>query len=201
MRVMNAADYHEPRDAISHDWIKLVDSWGMEPVCVPNTLKFPEAYLKSLRPDLLILTGGDDLGKTPVRDTAEMALLAGAIDRRLPVLGVCRGMQLINSYFGGTCVPIEGHVAANHEVRLENDWCDIYGDLATVNSFHNQGLTRERLGDGLTVAATDKNGGIEAFFHHTYSIAAVMWHPERHTAPAGDKELVTSMAMKQRGGK
>ena len=111
MRVTEAPDYKEPRDALSHDLSALFDAWGMLPVPVPNTLSEPATFLDELSPDLLVLTGGDDLGGTSERDETEKRLFAGALERNLPVLGICRGMHLINDHFGGRTQPVAGHVA------------------------------------------------------------------------------------------
>ncbi|MCF6243319.1 MAG: hypothetical protein L3J74_18530, partial [Bacteroidales bacterium] len=75
MRVTQATGYIEPRDSISHDWICRLEQWGMIALLIPNTLKDPEAYCADLKPDVLILTGGDNPGETEVRDRTEYRLL------------------------------------------------------------------------------------------------------------------------------
>jgi hypothetical protein len=67
MRVTEAENYIEFRDSISHDWIARLDSWGFTAVPVPNGGD-PIALLKELKPSLLILTGGEDLGVFPKRE-------------------------------------------------------------------------------------------------------------------------------------
>lgn len=194
MRITQAATYHEPRDSISHDWLTRLDQWNMVPLPVPNALSAPEAYLDGLDPDLLVLTGGDDLGVTPRRDATETALLKHAVERNLPVLGICRGLQLINHVFGGSLRPIDGHLAEDHEVTLGAAWREFYGPSARVNSFHRLGVAKEGLGDGLAVAAVDGNGMVEALHHRELPVAAVMWHPERKDALDGDSRLVRRLA-------
>ena len=112
MRVTQAGDYVEPRDSISQDWITHLDKQGIEPVLIPNRLSEPKAYLDSAAPDLLILTGGDDLGVTPERDETETQLLEHALSTDLPLFGSCRGMQLINRHFRGRETAINGHCLA-----------------------------------------------------------------------------------------
>ncbi len=193
MRITEAQGYAEPRDSISHDWVARLEAWNMTPLFIPNGLKLPEKYLDDLNAGLLILTGGDDLGQTPVRDDTESALLAHAIGAGLPVLGVCRGLQLINRHFGGALRPVSGHVAAPHLVNFEGPLMDLYGANAQVNSYHEQGVTAEDLGEGLSAGGVDEDGFVEALHHRDHPVAAVMWHPERDQAPEGDRLLVTRL--------
>lgn len=193
MRITQAVNYVEPRDSISHDWITVLEGWGVAPFPIPNSLRDGPAYVESLDPDVLILTGGDDPGATPERDTLETALIASALKKRLPILGVCRGMQMINRYFGGTCVAIADHVATRHRVAVDPAWRDHYGDEETVNSFHDLAIARDGLGAGLEATASADDGSIEAFRHPGHDLAAVMWHPERDGAPPGDRRLIASL--------
>ena len=138
----------------------------------------------------LVLTGGDDFGVTPARDASETKLLDHAILRGLAVLGVCRGMQLINVHFGGRLAPVEGHVARPHPVTLDAPLKNLYGCEMIVNSFHNHGVPADGLGDRLVGAALDADGNVEALHHRDLPVAAVMWHTERPGAPAADRALM-----------
>ena len=190
MRIVQAAEYPEPRDCISHDWLARLGEWNAIPLPIPNLVAAPEDYLDALGVDLLVLTGGDDLGVTPARDATERKLLARAIERGLAVFGVCRGMQLVNDHFGGRLCPVDGHVGRAHTVAVAPSWHDCYGAETTVNSYHSQGVSAGGLADGLIAAAHDPDGNVEAFHHRTLPIAAVMWHAERTGAPQGDRALV-----------
>ena len=190
MRIMEAPGTAELRDAISHEWLARLAAWDMTPVPVPNILAQPEAYLDGLGVDLLVLTGGEDLGVTPERDATETRLLAHAAGKGLAMLGVCRGMQLINHHLGGRLSRIDDHVACSHAVVVEPAWKDLYPGRTTVNSFHGLGIAADGLAEGLAAAAFDREGHVEAFHHRTKPLAGIMWHPERPDAPEEDRKLI-----------
>lgn len=130
-------------------------------------------------------TGGD-----AARDALETKLLGEAIQRRLPVLGICRGEQLLNVYLRGSLHQgLDGFYTEDPEVRtiLPRKWIEIIPGthLAAaigphprrVNALHRQAI--DRLGAGLRVAARDRNGIIQAIEHESLPfVVAVQWHPE-----------------------
>lgn len=157
--------------------------------------------------DGLILAGGGDIDPATygaeqgpdtgridrVRDDCELALASGALARDLPVLGICRGMQLLNVARGGTLLqhlPASlGHARhlpsigtfERHEVRLEPGSAAerlAGGTRCTVESHHHQAI--DRLGEGVVVTGWDVDDGIvEAIDLPGCSFAAgVQWHPE-----------------------
>lgn len=161
-----------------------------------------EAYAPEVSTDYdgLVLCGGDDLNPSwygqentacgkidPHRDDAEMALLDAFVKAGKPVMGICRGHQVINVYFGGS---LTQHMAETdlHRQDLEN-YCShevtavpdsivgkLYGENFRINSCHHQGI--DRLGNNLKVTARTDNV-IEAVEHTTLPIYAIQWHPEK----------------------
>lgn len=190
MRVVQAEDYAEPRDALSHDWYKAVVRWGLMPLPVPNLLKEPSSCLDNEAIALLVLTGGDDPGEPAARHATEIALIEAALTGGIPVIGVCRGAQVVNLYFGGSLETVTGHVGEAHEITVESSFDRIYNAVETVNSFHNLGIPPHGLASPLRAAAHDRHGFVEAFHHADRPIVGVMWHPERDGAPGGDTALV-----------
>ena len=193
MRITDANGYTEPRDSISHDWLVRLAEWGMMPQALFNIQADTSSFLISMKPDLLILTGGDDIGAFPLRDATETAYLQSAINSGIPILGVCRGMQIINQFFGGNLSTLQNHVNTNHDVFIDQQWQDIYPSRTSVNSFHNQGLSRHDLARELLPRAVDTDGYVESLVHTNLQIAAVMWHPERSGAPPQDRELLNRL--------
>ncbi|MCC7354713.1 MAG: gamma-glutamyl-gamma-aminobutyrate hydrolase family protein [Anaerolineae bacterium] len=129
------------------------------------------------------------------RDEMERRLIGEALARDVPVLGICRGMQVLNVMMGGALVQdIPGHrairgVSAQHPVRVETEskLGEALGaaDEMEVNSRHHQGVTPENLAPGLVPVASHE-GLIEAVESRDHRwVVAVQWHPERYEIDAG----------------
>ncbi len=129
-------------------------------------------------------------GQNAARDELELKLLDEAVRRRLPVLGICRGEQLLNVYFGGTLhQALAGFYVEDPEVRtilprkrivVEADSClaAVLGRRPVrVNALHRQAI--DRLGREMRVAARDRNGIVQAIEHESLPlVVGVQWHPE-----------------------
>lgn len=179
---------NEERDALDVRWAELLFSLGFLPIPVCSALADQPDYLVQLQPDAIILSGGNDIGQAPTRDRLETKLLDYAKAQQLPVLGVCRGMQMLNHYLGGSLVTVSGHVATRH--ALQGAWAQQYG-YQQVNSYHNQAFTQATLAADLKVLATSSDGVIEAVACSHLPWLGIMWHPEReaHLQSADQKLL------------
>jgi gamma-glutamyl-gamma-aminobutyrate hydrolase PuuD len=191
MRV-EVSSYGERRDALAQDWYQLLSSIDAQPCLIPNSLPDPTVLLRNAVPDMLILSGGNDLvGSTaaPERDATEAALIDFFVASKRPVLGVCRGMHMLNAHFGGRIagnIGHKGHVARDHAVHFSGRLADGIGRTQDmVNSYHDQGLRRGDEAPDLEVGGVSDDGMIEALLHASLPIAGVQWHPER-TAKADD---------------
>lgn len=205
----------ERRDALDQAWGSLLLSSGLEGIPVPNLHPDPGDFAKRLGVQGLIFSGGNNLSQemrtisgepasgVPVmndiaseRDNTEIALLHTSIIQGWPVLGICRGMQLLNVFHGGGLSSIPDHVRKNHAIDVF-DTCDRcpHGVLdKVVNSFHDYGITKTDLAPGMQIWATSRDGTIEAFVHAEFPHYGIMWHPERYAKPRTcDKKLFQSI--------
>jgi len=178
-RVVVDPAHGERRDCLDQAWPRFLLQCGLIPIPVPNSVDAASAIGETV--DGILLTGGNDLaaygGDAPERDQTESALLDLAERRNLPVLGVCRGMQLIQHRFGSPLKKVQGHVAPQQRISIQ-------GRSMEVNSYHNFGAT-EVLPPLISWAIAD-DGVIEAVRHRDRPILGMMWHPERRTPFAAD---------------
>ena len=204
-RVEYLADRGERRDCLDQRWAGLLHSLDLDAVPVPNGLDDVVAWAQRQGLDGLLLSGGNDLAHlpgaratAPERDATEIALLEWAAEQGLPVLGVCRGLQLINHHFGGRQSPVDGHVARYHTLRSCGDEVR-YDEFGEVNSYHDWALRPEELAAPLTALACAGDGTVEAFRHDALGWLAIMWHPERE-APFRDpdRDLIRAVFEPQR---
>jgi putative glutamine amidotransferase len=186
------------------DYVDAVHAAGGRAMLIPPSAAAAEETIQAL--DAVIFTGGSDIspdyydepahpatfGIEETRDLGEFALLREALSVGVPVLGICRGIQLLNVCLGGDLhqhlpevVGHDGHkndppgMFLEHEVLIAPDTklATILGARATVQSHHHQGL--RRLGEGLVVAATAEDGAVEAIeVAEAEFVLGVLWHPE-----------------------
>lgn len=182
---------HEQRDGLATDWGRFLQHvlpdipW----IPLPNTEQAVLAVVKHFEINALVLSGGDDWGIFPERDYTETLLLDFAKTHALPVLGVCRGAQVINRFCGGCleAVAPARHVTTRHSVQLATE-------KISVNSFHQFGIQPKGLGKNLSVVGMDEQGYIEAFAHNDLPWKGILWHPEREKIPAKhDRKLVREL--------
>lgn len=194
-RVVVDPRHGERRDALDQNWTRLLMRCGLVPFPVPNTSGDTRQLLDEVGPAGVILTGGNDLvavgGDAPERDETEHGLVDYARANRLPLLGVCRGMQMIQQVLGLTLRPVAGHVAPQQTISVD-------GTPTTVNSFHNFG-TSETTAE-LTVWATADDGVVKAVRHNSEPLTGIMWHPERMSPfRAEDISLIAGLFDSQSG--
>ena len=191
-----------PAALIPASYVRSVEVAGGRPVVVPPMADGVDETLDALHG--LVFSGGADIdpvhygedlhpmttGLHPERDGAETMLLRVALERELPVLAICRGMQLLNVVRGGTLhqhlperVDHDGHREARgafseHDVTVAagSKTAAIIGLEARVLSSHHQ--APESIGDGLDAVAWAEDGTVEAVEDPRQFAIGVLWHPE-----------------------
>jgi gamma-glutamyl-gamma-aminobutyrate hydrolase PuuD len=195
---------------LPYDYISALADAGSVPLLLAPVGGDEEARAAVSVLDALVLTGGPDIEPRrygaephprtvdwrPERDVWEVALLDAALERDIPVLGVCRGVQLLNVALGGTLrqhVPEDaghgGHrpaptVYGTVKVELDPDALPgrLLGPSAEVPCYHHQSI--DRLGRGLTVTGRAADGTVEAVeLAGREFVCGVQWHPETGTDP------------------
>lgn len=173
----------EIRASLDIRWYRLLQEMGYYPVILPVQDSIMP-FLENSRIEGLLLTGGNDLSHicdcyvNRVRDQVELEVLAWAIKKKVPVFGVCRGMQVIAHFLGSSFKELRGHVATKHQIFPTNSkWKDIIGEIQIVNSYHRMGI--DKVAGDLEVVALASDGEIEAVYHSDYRLLGQMWHPER----------------------
>lgn len=198
-RVVEAPSIQERRDVLDQRWHDLGKACGIQLIPIPNQPDQAEAFAQTLQLEGLIFSGGNNVGVQAgklmttgslaeqdialERDHTEWNLLHWAIAHRVPVLGVCRGMQFIHAALGGTLslIQAEEHAGTTHAIS----WGDHFHALlclerAAVNSYHRWGFYANQRATGCDVWGIDPNDQVvEAFSHQTHRLTGIMWHPER----------------------
>jgi len=173
-RIDKVGEFKEIRDNISQDFLNMIDQLNYIPILVPNNLNLIKNIVKSTNFEGIILTGGGNPKKNDVRQKVELFLIKHSIKFKKPLLGFCRGAQLINLYFGGSIKKVSNHVKKKHFLLSNN-----LKKKIKTNCFHNFGITYETISNKINILAKTKDNSIEFFKHHNYEIYGIMWHPER----------------------
>jgi putative glutamine amidotransferase len=180
-RVTVASEYEERRDCLDQAWPRFIAACGLLPMPLPNIMEVALAMWRASDLAGLVLTGGNDLavlgGDAPERDATENALIDAAESRGLPVLGVCRGMQLIQHRCAIPLQRVEGHVTRRQVIHID-------GEPMEVNSYHRFAARESR--PPLEVWAVAADGVVKAIRHTARPTVGIMWHPERNTRFASD---------------
>lgn len=176
-RVEYFEKYEEQRDNLDHRLHTFCKEAGLTLFPVPNCLDpaDTESWISRLEPFGVILSGGNDIGSCEPRDRTEKCMLNYAFEKELPVLGICRGMQMMAFWSGGKLKQVQNHTRVRHKLTGEFN--------SEVNSFHNQ--TLDGCPTDFVILAESEDGNIEAIRHKFLPWEGWMWHPEREKYQSG----------------
>lgn len=205
------------RDYVFDHYSTCIKKIGAVPLILPITDKKEVARIYIEKIDALIMTGGIDVNpflygeeaarETEVpfaeRDTFDFLLIEAALEKNIPILGICRGMQIMNVYFGGSLhqdikyygetniqhVQGSKHHEPVHLVDVEKDSVlyTLIGEKQKVNSVHHQCINK--LGTGLVASAVSSSDKIIEAYESSgeNKILGIQWHPEMMFAEGNDE--------------
>jgi putative glutamine amidotransferase len=215
----HAGSHARPAVFLYTSYIQALEQFGLSPVLI--TPAHSPAAIDALMDACcgLVLSGGEDVDPArygespspalgavePARDASEFHTVGCAVERGMPIFGICRGLQVLNVHFGGTLyqdiyTDREGEHLAHQQTGAwgERAHCaDVVADslLASIvgidrlhiNSFHHQAV--KHLGRDLRVVARADDGLVEAIEHRSHPwLLGVQWHPERGEAAATEQD-------------
>jgi len=160
------------------DWILYL---GFKPLLVSD-LKTLNYFVNksSLSIKGIILSGGPNVNKNSLRYKIQKQLTNISKNKKIPLLGICHGLQFINCLEGGSLKKINNHVQIDHKIKSNDDY------PLKVNSYHQYGI--KKLGRNFEIIAYSQDNQIEAIKNKKYNWLGWMWHPERDKK--FDKKLV-----------
>ncbi len=213
-RVDKFEEYDEVRFGIDQNLVFFFFELGFDVLLAPNNKLMINSLAKRVKPEGIVLSAGNDIdpnlyGQTNLacrnisqdRDQTELLLIQYALDHNVPLLGICRGMQMINVAFEGELVQglrtktnYNNHVNTTHTIHFNKFFLlqEYQNTMIQFNSFHDHGIVDDNLGTGLVAVAHTEDGVVEAFQHQTLKILGIEWHPERKNSNSDlDKMLIT----------
>ena len=170
--------YREIRPQLDINFFNFIATSGYLPVPVPyytydkkKSNRYLKKWLKKIKPHGIVLSGGEDIGTNKFRDAAEYFLINYSKKNNIPILGICRGMQILAKFFGSKLYKVKNHVNRNHIIKNESN-------RITVNSFHHFAIKNCPKNFKIKFKAEDEV--IESIYSINSKMEGWMWHPERY---------------------
>ncbi|PAF48839.1 hypothetical protein BKH41_04215 [Helicobacter sp. 12S02232-10] len=190
-RLEENPSYYEIREALSCEWGEFFNDLDF----LPLSYSVPfERYVEKI--NAVIFSGGNDLYAlnpqtiNKKRDAYETKIIKHCLKKKLPLLGICRGAQMIAHFFDSTLCQKNHHITPAHPIVLLED-----NNEYDVNSYHNFAITK--LGENLIPLALGKDGSIEAYQHNSLPIFGIMWHIEREKTQTFPSQMIWKNFLKE----
>lgn len=193
-KLLKNPKYKEDLCCLDLNWFNYLSNFDVIPIPLPilNDDEIND-YLNNLELDGFILTGGNTINQyiknnveqkllSAKRDFFEKNIIKFANNNNVPILGICRGLQLINIFYGGKLKIVKDHTNTSHSIISSKISSYIFPK--NVNSYHDFAIDQSLLGKNLVPLCFDIHGNIEALSHKFYKVIGLMWHPEREIPPS-----------------
>ena len=167
-----------------------------------NSQNYSENFKKSTKISGIIIPGGNDIYKIKknkinfLRDKLEYKLINYSLRNKIPLLGVCKGFQVIADFYNGKLAKCTNHVGTFHNLKINKKSRFINSKTLNVNSFHNYGV--KKLSDNFNVISKTNDQFIEIAEHKFEKILCFMSHPERFSKSEKKLKLVIKRFFKIR---
>mgnify|MGYP001311640290 CR=1 FL=1 len=188
--ISKVKSYKEKVNYLSSDWSAFLEKNrpDLKIIPIPNIPKLVDEYYQYFKPDGLILSNGNDIGEFAERDNTEYKLIKKFVKEKKPILGVCRGFQILNYYFSefdSKCLKRlveDNHINKNHFVKIcDEKFLFLKQNKIKVNSYHKYGVLKKKLAKNFKVFAIYNEDLVEGFFDSQRKIYGVQWHIERNS--------------------
>ena len=174
-------NYNSIGQFLDNDWINFFKNKDV------NLLLFTKLNSKhklKINFDAVIISGGNDLLEIKknklniIREKIDKNLFQLAIEKKKPILAICKGFQFINRFYGGKYKKTTNHVKKNHKIFINKNFLYLKkNQVLSVNSYHNYKVTN--LAKNMNEIATAVDGSVEIAIHKNRKILGLMFHPER----------------------
>ena len=208
-RMTEALNYNELRNSLAVDWITYYKKLEFIPILIPHGISDIGGYINRLKLDGVILSGGNNVNPKlyesdnkinsvyDMRDLNEFEIIRYCINNNLPLIGMCRGMYMVNVFFKGRISHnIKNHVNMEHDILI-NRFNDYFGDKKVVNSFHQHAIKPDDLAPDMKCFATSKDGCVEGIYNIEKLIFGIQWHPERTSFDIGVATFISDIMKKK----
>ncbi len=180
-------------DFVDYYLLNYFEKKKINTVIVPNKINITKKILFKLKDiNLILLPGGNDVLKKNIynknRLKVEREIIKFGIKNKIPIIGICRGMQVLNHFFKGRLALVKGHMNTKHKVFFQKSFFN--SKILIVNSFHNWGIPKKYISKSFEAVAVDQKKNIEMFIHKKYKILGVMWHPEREKSTKNFEKIL-----------
>ena len=168
--------------SVEKNWYDFFENMNINLIPI-NINNFSKKMVINSKPKGIIIPGGNDLYKIKkkkinlIRDKFEYKLINYSIEKKIPLVAVCKGFQVIADYYNGKIKKCKNHVGTTHNLKIDDKSRFVHYKQLTVNSFHNYGILR--LPNQFNIISKTNDKFIEIAEHKEKKILCFMFHPER----------------------